>query len=697
MRRIYYMKKILLTVLSLFLVLVGYAQPNPVKVSHELKVDGHSAELVFKAAIDPGWHVYSVEVVEDGPTPASLNVEKIDGMALVGGLVAQPKAKKVYEEMFEADVYYHEGSVVFIQKLELTSDAYSISGYLEYGACNDQTCIPPTSVDFEYSGQVEGESAEADEKTQEETSDVPEAPDTEGIGGGETVDNDGSEMETSDSLEESTSDVDFWAPVGEVKTYDEVVADSWSSVGEKEEGYSLWTIFILGFSGGLLALVTPCVWPIIPMTVSYFLKRGKAGKKGVRDAIVYGISIVVIYMVLGLAVTAAFGADALNSLSTNALFNVFFFLLLVVFALSFFGMFEIKLPSSWSNAVDDKADKVGGMLGIFLMAFTLTLVSFSCTGPIIGFLLVEVSVMGNVLGPSVGMFGFALALALPFALFAMFPQWMQSMPKSGSWMNTVKVVLGFIELFFAFKFLSVADMAYHWHILDRDVFVLIWILLALALGLYLLGVYHFPHEEKQKKVSILRKIFGLASILFAVYMVPGLWGSPLKAISAFTPPMSTQHWKLVDNEVKPQFNDFDEGMEYARKVGKPVFLDFTGYGCVNCRKMEAAVWTDPQVAEKLNDEFVLIQLFVDDKTKLSDAESASLSSQYGQRMRTVGQKWSYLQNSKFGANAQPFYVILDNEGRLMDGSYSYDEDVLHFLRFLNDGLNSYYPPVNDGH
>lgn len=690
------MKRFTLILLCLGLWLVGFAQPKPVKVTPELKVNGKSAELVFKASIDAGWHVYSVEVVEDGPTPATLNIEKIEGAKLVGSLFAQPKAKKVYEEMFGADVYYHEGSVTFTQKLQLEGEEYHISGYLEYGACNDQSCIPPTSVDFDYTGKV------AEEKPDEEVSGEKVADETaeaDVIDADSTLGADIAE-EPNDSIVPNESETDFWAPVGEVKTYDEVVESSRPGISGEEKsegGKSLWAIFVLGFVGGLVALVTPCVWPIIPMTVSYFLKRGSKGRNGVKDAVIYGISIVVIYMALGLIVTAIFGANALNALSTNAIFNIFFFLLLVVFALSFFGLFEIRLPSSWSTAVDAKADKAGGLLGIFLMAFTLTLVSFSCTGPIIGFLLVEVSTMGNILGPAVGMFGFALALALPFALFAMFPQWMQSMPKSGSWMNTVKVVLGFIELFFAFKFLSVADMAYGWHILDRDVFIWIWIILALALGLYLLGVYHFPHEEKQKKVSIFRWILGLASILFAAYMVPGLWGNPLKAISAFTPPMSTQHWKLVDNEVKAQFHDYDEGMEYARKEKKPVFVDFTGYGCVNCRKMEAAVWTDPEVAKKLNEEFVLIQLFVDDKTKLTDDEKAGIVTNDGRKIRTVGDKWSYLQNSKFGANAQPFYVILDNEGNLMDGSYSYDEDVLHFLRFLNDGLNNYYPPKDECH
>lgn len=669
--------------------MVCNAQPKPVVVSDALKVEGNKAELVFKATIQSGWHMYSVEVVEDGPTPTTLNIEKIQGAKLVGKLKATPQAARVYEEMFGADVFYHEGSAIFTQAVELTGGEYQIEGYLEYGACNDATCIPPTTVDFKYEGKapekVAGEEIkETPDEQQEEKIEESEAD--------SVVQNTTEETETAPLI----SNVDWWAPV-EVTTYDELVKGTST---EGEDGMTLWSIFLMGFVGGLLALFTPCVWPIIPMTVSFFLKRGGKNadkKKGIRDAIIYGVSIIVIYLALGLIVTSLFGANALNALSTNAVFNVFFFLLLVVFALSFFGLFEITLPSSWSNKIDSKADATGGLIGIFLMAFTLTLVSFSCTGPIIGFLLVEVSTMGNILGPAVGMFGFALALALPFALFALFPNWLKSMPKSGGWMNTVKVVLGFIELFFAFKFLSVADMAYGWHILDRDIFIIIWILLALALGLYLIGIYHFPHEEKPKKVGIVRWILGLASILFAVYMVPGLWGNQLKAISAFTPPMSTQHWRLVDNEVKPQFHDYEEGMAYAKERGKPVFVDFTGYGCVNCRKMEAAVWTDEKVSEILNNDYVMIQLFVDDKTKLDVPVVVNESEGETRKLRTVGDKWSYLQSSKFGANAQPFYVILDNDGNVMDGSYGYDEDVNKFIRFLNDGLNFFYPATDEGH
>ena len=630
--------------------------------------------LSFTGRIADGWHLYSTEVVEDGPTRASLNVETIEGLEYMGSLKASPAPKKQFDEMFGTDLYFHEKNVTFTQMFRITAKSYHLAGYLEYGACNDEMCLPPTPVEFDYSGDAEAPKAEETPETPEtpESLESPEVP--------ETLDDTTAVDTLTSNLSTLNSDVDLWAPTKTIP-YEEVVSGSKSGVGAGNG--SLWSIFLMGIIGGLLALVTPCVWPIIPMTVSYFLKRGG----GVKDAVVYGISIIVIYLLLGLIVTAVFGASALNALSTNAVFNIFFFLLLVVFALSFFGLFEIKLPESWGNKVDQQADKAGGMLGIFLMAFTLTLVSFSCTGPIIGFLLVEVATMGSIVGPAVGMFGFALALALPFALFAMFPSWLKQMPKSGSWMDTVKVVLGFIELFFSLKFLSVADMAYGWHILDRDWFVLIWILLALALGLYLIGL-----KVKWSKVHIIRWVLGLASFLFALYMIPGIWGAPLKEISAFTPPMSTQHIKLIKTEVEPQFHDYEEGMKAAKEQGKPAFIDFTGYGCVNCRKMEAAVWTDPEVAKKLNEDFVLIQLFVDDKTPLPEKLKID-----GRTLRTVGDKWSYLQSSKFGANAQPFYVILDAEGNVMDGSYGYDEDILQFKRFLNDGLNSFSPPKDETH
>lgn len=445
----------------------------------------------------------------------------------------------------------------------------------------------------------------------------------------------------------------------------------------------------MGLVGGFIALFTPCVWPIIPMTVSFFLKRAKDKKKGIRDAITYGVSIVVIYLALGLAITAIFGASSLNALSTNAVFNVLFCLMLVVFAFSFFGWFELTLPSSWTNKVDNKASSTSGLLSIFLMAFTLTLVSFSCTGPIIGFLLVEVSTSGNIAGPALGMLGFAIALALPFTLFALFPTWLKQASKSGGWMNTIKIVLGFIELAFSLKFFSVADLAYGWGLLDREVFLSLWIVIFGMLGLYLIGVLKFRSDMgSTEAMPVPCIVLGMVSLAFTVYLVPGLWGAPCKAVSAFAPPVNTQDFNLYHNEVEPKYKDYEAGMAAAASQGKPVVIDFTGFGCVNCRKMEASVWTDPQVADKLNNDFILISLYVDDKQPL--AKPIEIVENGTKRtLRTVGDKWSYLQRSKFGANAQPFYVIIDNNGNPLAGSYSYDENTGHYMDFLNKGLDNY--------
>ena len=673
------MKKIfLMTLFSMMALCMTAQMANPVKVQSQLKeVSATEAELVFNASIESGWHMYSTEVVEFGPTPTSLNVESISGATLKGTLKPKNTPVKKYEEMFGSDVYYFEHTATFVQKLTFEGGKYHVEGYLEYGACNDQSCTPPTKVDFSYDGEAKKVEAEVkEEKTETEKGLVeeviPEAPTEE------------QKSASSDTLSaaiiNTPSASELWAPViDQLKAFEESATTN----------NSLWQIFLLGLLGGLVALVTPCVWPIIPMTVSFFLKRSGDKKKGIRDAIIYGISIVVIYLALGLIVTATFGASALNALSTHAIFNIFFFLMLVVFAASFFGAFELQLPSSWSNAVDSKAEKTGGLLGIFLMAFTLTLVSFSCTGPIIGFLLVEVSTSGDLLAPAIGMLGFAIALALPFTIFAIFPSWLKSMPKSGGWMNTVKVVLGFIELAFALKFLSVADLAYRWHILDRETFLALWIGLSLTLSFYLLGWIKFPHDDPdEKNIGVTRFFLSLISLAFAIYMIPGLWGAPLKAVSAFAPPMSTQDFNLQSTEVKAKTNDYDLGMEIARAANKPVLIDFTGYGCVNCRKMEAAVWTDPQVASIMTNDYVLIQLFVDDKTPLPAPIVVKINGQE-RKLRTVGDKWSYLQSSKFGANAQPFYVLLDHQGNPLSQSYAFDDDVDHYLHFLKHGLEQY--------
>lgn len=673
------MKKLLFPfVLLLFAVAVQAQIQDPVKFNSELEIlAADEAEVVFTAAIDKGWHVYSTDLGDGGPISATFNVEKIFGAEVVGKLKPVGKEISTFDKLFEMKVRYFENTAQFVQKLKLTGGAYQIEGYLEYGACNDENCLPPTQVPFKFSGKAEGAAKEAaaaaaetkaeEQPAKQET--VSGTAPVAAIGGADGP----TEIKVADK-------VDLWKPV----------ISELNSLGEttSQEDMSWIYIFITGFAGGLLALFTPCVWPIIPMTVSFFLKRSKDKKKGIRDAWTYGASIVVIYVTLGLAITLVFGASALNALSTNAVFNILFCLMLVVFAASFFGAFEITLPSKWSTAVDSKAESTSGLLSIFLMAFTLSLVSFSCTGPIIGFLLVQVSTTGSVVAPAIGMLGFAIALALPFTLFALFPSWLKSMPKSGGWMNIIKVTLGFLELAFALKFLSVADLAYGWRILDRETFLALWIVLFALLGFYLLGKIKFPHDDDDSKVSVPRFFMALASLAFAVYMVPGLWGAPLKAVSAFAPPMQTQDFNLYNNEVHARFDDYDLGMEYARQHGKPVMLDFTGYGCVNCRKMELAVWTNPKVSDIINNDYVLITLYVDNKTPLPSPVKI-VENGTERTLRTVGDKWSYLQRVKFGANAQPFYVLIDNEGKPLNKSYSYDEDIPKYIEFLQTGLENY--------
>lgn len=673
------MKKLLFPLFLLLFTVAMRAQiQDPVKFKSELKIlAADEAEVVFTAAIDKGWHVYSTDLGDGGPISATFNVEKISGAEVVGKLKPVGKEISTFDKLFEMKVRYFENTAQFVQKLKLTGGAYQIEGYLEYGACNDENCLPPTQVPFKFSGKAEGAAKEAaaaaaetkaeEQPAKQET--VSGTAPVAAIGGADGP----TEIKVADK-------VDLWKPV----------ISELNSLGEttSQEDMSWIYIFITGFAGGLLALFTPCVWPIIPMTVSFFLKRSKDKKKGIRDAWTYGASIVVIYVTLGLAITLVFGASALNALSTNAVFNILFCLMLVVFAASFFGAFEITLPSKWSTAVDSKAEATSGLLSIFLMAFTLSLVSFSCTGPIIGFLLVQVSTTGSVVAPAIGMLGFAIALALPFTLFALFPSWLKSMPKSGGWMNIIKVTLGFLELAFALKFLSVADLAYGWRILDRETFLALWIVLFALLGFYLLGKIKFPHDDDDTKVSVPRFFMALASLAFAVYMVPGLWGAPLKVVSAFAPPMQTQDFNLYNNEVHAKFDDYDLGMEYARQHGKPVMLDFTGYGCVNCRKMELAVWTNPKVSDIINNDYVLITLYVDNKTPLPSPVKI-VENGTERTLRTVGDKWSYLQRVKFGANAQPFYVLIDNEGKPLNKSYSYDEDIPKYIEFLQTGLENY--------
>lgn len=657
---------------------------DPVKFKSHLKTGSTAeAEIVFDGKIAHGWHVYSTNLGSDGPIEASFHVDKKDGVELVGKLTPRGHEISMMDNMFGMKLRFFENSVQFVQKVKFTKPTYTLKAYLEYGACNDEMCMPPTQVNAHFSGKspaIDGKAA-ADEKSAE-TDDVAETLKAGGLDSSMVKAGAVDSVAVADSAAAPQLDnaevQKLWIPViKELAKFDKPVSNS------------LLYIFLAGLVGGFLALFTPCVWPIIPMTVSFFLKRNKDRKKAIREAITYGVSIVVIYVALGLIVSLLFGASALNALSTNAIFNILFCLLLVVFAASFFGAFEITLPSSWSNKIDQKSDETSGVLSIFLMAFTLSLVSFSCTGPIIGFLLVAVASEGSIVAPTIGMLGFAVALAIPFALFAMFPTLLKSAPKSGGWMNVLKVVLGFIELAFALKFLSVADLAYGWHILDRETFLALWIAIFSLLGLYLLGIFNFPHDDENRRTNVPQFFLALGSLAFAFYMIPGLWGAPLKAVSAFAPPMNTQDFNLYKNEVHPRFKDFEAGMAAARLEGKPVMIDFTGFGCVNCRKMEAAVWTDAKVADMLNNKYVLISLYVDDKTPLPEQMTVTDTDGTQRTLRTVGDKWSYLQRYKFGSNTQPMYILLDNEGKPLTGSRSYDEDINEYMDFLKVGLDNY--------
>lgn len=690
------MKNLFSTLILAFLAIALHAQVKFTASMQQTAPD--EITISFTGTMNKGWHVYA-PTEKHGPIAASFNVDKIEGAKVEGALKANKPAIQKFEAVWNGTVSYYEDIVTFSQKIKLTGKEYKIEGYFEYGACNDESCLPPTSVDFNYSGTVTvPKEVNKNEKKNEE----PQASATTPTVEEPKKDTVSAVADTANIKSKDTTSINsLWTPViSELNAF---------STDKSEDTSSIWRIFVLGVLGGLIALLTPCVWPIIPMTVSFFLKRaskeeaerngeekvkGKVVRsaKGVRDAIIYGISIIVIYLTLGLAVTGLFGASALNALSTNAVFNIFFFLMLMVFGASFLGGFEITLPSSWNNAVDKKASSTSGLLSIFLMAFTLALVSFSCTGPIIGFLLVEMGTSGNFIGPAVGMFGFALALALPFTLFAIFPTWLKSAPKSGNWMNNIKVTLGFIEIAFSLKFLSVADLAYGWHILDREVFLSLWIILFMLLGCYLIGWIRFHHDEDEyddmgekiinHRTSVTRFFMAVCSFAFAIYMVPGLWGAPCKAVSAFAPPMSTQDFNLAKSEsIEAKYKDYEEGMQAAKAAGKPVMIDFTGFGCVNCRKMEAAVWTNERVKNIITNDYVLIQLYVDDKTLLSEPIEVIENGQ-PRKLRTVGDKWSYLQRTKFGANTQPFYVLLDNEGKPLNAARSYDEDIDEYLKWL---------------
>ena len=686
------MKKLFSILLLVFVTLAVQAQIHqPVKWKIKLE-DSQSAEkeIVFAATIDKGWHLYDMNLPEGGPVSTSFTFETLQGAELIGQPVSNIKPTVVYDEQFAMDLRWFPGAVTFTQKVKiLNPKKFKIEGEVEFMVCNDETCLPPDRVSFAFDSKNTKLTLSADAPVVEKDDVTEEQPDTNQVA------EEGKTLTTPDPVakEETvianpekianalTNDAALWTPViDDLKAYGDTTVTATDT--------SWLFIFFAGFLGGLIALLTPCVWPMIPMTVSFFLKRTKDRKKAIRDALTYGMSIIVIYLVMGLLITGIFGASALNDLSTNAIFNIIFFLLLVVFAISFFGAFEMVLPASWTTKLDSKADSTTGILSIFFMSFTLVLVSFSCTGPIIGTLLVQAASMGTAVGPAIGMFGFALALSIPFSLFAIFPNMLQSMPKSGGWLNSVKVVLGFLELALALKFLSVADLAYGWRLLDREVFIVLWIVIFFLLGLYLLGKIKFSHDSDVKYVSVPRLFMAIISFGFAVYMVPGLWGAPLKSISAFAPPLYTQDFSLYNDEVHAPYDDYESGMAYAKRVNKPVMIDFSGFGCVNCRKMEASVWTDPKVKQLLEKVYVLITLMVDDKTKLPQPIEIE---EHGKvrKLKTIGDKWSYLQRSKFGANAQPFYILLNDEGKPLGPSYAFNEDVSKYIQFLENGLKAF--------
>ncbi|HBG39941.1 cytochrome c biogenesis protein CcdA [Limibacterium fermenti] len=676
-------------VFSLFLIssFLTFAQ-DEVSWKFSLQDKGNGeVELTADATIQAGWHIYDTRLPEDGPYPTSLSLDKLTGAEAVGEFQASGKKATVkYDAVFQMEIGTFENAARFVQRFKVTDkQKFALSGDIRTQACNDQSCLPPLPVDFSFTSAnlpstlVVSAAAKADPAASTEKTETDEAAvsDTTAT----TADSTGIALAPIISASGPIDQNPLWTPViEELKAY---------GMEGSTTGKSLFWIFIAGFIGGLIALLTPCVWPMIPMTVSFFLKRNKTDRtKAISEALIYGLSIIVIYVLLGLLITGIFGASALNTLATSALFNLIFFALLVLFAISFFGAFDMVLPASWTNKSDEKADKTSGVLSIFFMAFTLALVSFSCTGPIIGTLLVDAATSGNILAPAIGMFGFAFALAIPFALFAIFPSWLQSMPKSGGWLNSVKVVLGFLELALALKFLSVADLAYGWGILDREVFVVLWIVIFAMLGFYLLGKIKFPHDSDVPYVSVPRLFMAIISLAFAIYMIPGLWGAPLKAISAFAPPMYTQDFNLYEGEVHAQFLDYESGMAHAARTGKPVLIDFSGYGCVNCRKMEASVWTDPRVKDMLDNGYVLITLMVDDKERLPEVIEVNENGRTT-KLKTIGDKWSYLQRHKFGANAQPYYIALNNQGQPIGPSYAYDENVDKYIQFLQTGLQNY--------
>ena len=636
--------------------------------------------LIADAKIKQGWHLYDTNIPEGGPTSTQISFDQIAGAEVVGDFLAETKATVKYDATFQMTIGSFQNNARFVQRLKVTDKtSFSLQGDVRAQACDDHSCTPPLPIEFSFTSKHLPATITVAE-TSSENNVSPAENSLSDFTPLWSQDEEGGFSSTTVTVTEVDKDL-LWTPViEELKQF---------GMKGSTAGMSIFWIFIAGFIGGLIALITPCVWPMIPMTVSFFLKRNKAEKKkAISEAIVYGAAIIVIYMVLGLLITGIFGASALNNLATSALFNLIFFALLVFFAIAFFGGFELVLPAKWTNKMDERADKTSGAISIFFMAFTLVLVSFSCTGPIIGTLLVEAAMSGSILGPAIGMLGFAIALAIPFVLFAIFPSWLSTLPKSGGWLNSVKVVLGFLELALALKFLSVADLAYGWGILDREVFLVLWIVIFALLGFYLLGKIKFPGDSDVPHVTIPRLFLSIISLAFAIYMIPGLWGAPLKAISAFSPPLYTQDFNLYDGEVHAQSMNYEAGIAMAKQQNKPVLIDFSGYGCVNCRKMEASVWTDPRVKSILEEEYILITLMVDDKAKLPEIIEVNEQGRTT-RLKTIGDKWSYLQRHKFGANAQPYYIALDHEGMPLSPSYAYDENVERYIDFLQTGLKNF--------
>lgn len=684
------LKKFSTFLLLLLIANVGFTQIlKPVKWSFSVnRLNDCDAELVFKAKIDEGFHLYSQFLGKDPVTiPTTFTIEKNSNYELIGS-VSESKPIEKYEPVMEATLKFFEKEALFKQKIKiLNPKAFSIKGLIYFISCNDVTCIPPQDLEFEI--KLDNAPGKPCSEVKEKKTEIPSV-DTAAIVPSKV---DSSSDDTSSKSEIISNSV----------TQDIVKANN----EEKPENKGAWAIFVAGFLGGLLALLTPCVFPMIPLTVSFFTKSSGNRRKGLMNAFIYGLSIILIYVTLGMIITLSLGPDALNAMASNAIVNLAFFVIFVVFATSFLGAFEITLPSSWVNKADSASEK-GGLIGIFFMAFTLSLVSFSCTGPIIGTLLVQAAVGGNVINPTIGMIGFSSALALPFGLFAAFPGWLNSLPKSGGWLNSVKVVLGLLELALALKFLSNVDLAYHWGILTREVFIALWIVIFSLLGFYLLGKLKFSHDSDTKYISIPRVMFGIVVFGFVVYLIPGMFGAPLKIISGFPPPtFYNEGWSLgngsptdagekiipgTDPEHCPHnlncFHDYKMALAYAREVKKPLMVDFTGWSCVNCRKMEDKVWVDPRVLERLNKDYVLVSLYVDDKTALPEAE-IHISKTTGNKVKTVGNKWSDMQTERFGTNSQPYYVLLDAQEQMLNKPTGYDPDIDKFIAFLDAGKNAY--------